>query len=46
MREGLDHWTFVYAAYALGVIGTLALVGWAWLEMRRAEDRRERSRER
>lgn len=46
MREGLDHWSFVYAAYALGVIGTLALVGWAWLEMRQAELRRERSRER
>jgi hypothetical protein len=46
MREGLDHWTFVYAAYALGVLGTLALTGWAWLAMRRAEARREQSRER
>ena len=46
MREGLDHWTFVTAAYALTVLGTLALVGWAWLGMRRAEARRDRSRER
>lgn len=46
MREALDHWTFVYAAYALGVGGTLALTLWAWLAMRRAEARRDRSRER
>lgn len=45
MREGLDPWPFVNAAYALGVLGTLALVGLAWLAMRRAEARRERSRE-
>lgn len=46
MREGLDHWTFVLAAYALGIGGTLALIGWAWTSMRRAEARRDRSRER
>lgn len=46
MREGLDHWPFVYAAYAIGVIGTLLLVGWSWLGMRRAEARRDRSRDR
>jgi heme exporter protein D len=45
MREGLDHWPFVLAAYGLTVIGTLALVLWSWLAMRRAEARRERSRE-
>jgi nitrate reductase gamma subunit len=45
MREGLDHWNFVYAAYVLGVLGTLVLTGWSWLAMRRAEARRERSRE-
>lgn len=45
MREALDPWTFVYAAYAIGVGGTLAMVGWTWLAMRRAEARRERSRE-
>lgn len=45
MREGLDPWPFVHAAYGLGVFGMLALLGWAWLAMRRAEARRERSRE-
>ena len=46
MREGLDHWTFVIAAYAIGIAATLALAGWSWLAMTRAEARRERSRER
>jgi hypothetical protein len=41
MREGLDHWPFVLAAYALGVAGTLALLGWSWFAMRRAERRRD-----
>jgi len=44
MREGLDPWPFVIAAYALGVAATLALVGWSWLAMRRAEKRREETR--
>ncbi len=44
MREALDQWDFVIAAYAVGVLGTLAMVGWAWLDMRRAERRREASR--
>ena len=44
-REILDQWQFVYAAYALGISGTLATVGWSWLSMRRAERRRDRSRE-
>jgi hypothetical protein len=46
MREGLDHWDFVLAAYAVGVIGTLALVLWSWLAMRAAERRRDDSRRR
>ena len=46
MREALDHWPFVFAAYAVGIGGTLALVAWAWLSMRAAERRRDRSRER
>jgi len=45
MREGLDQWAFVLAAYAIGVIGTLALIGWSWLAMRAAERRREKTRE-
>ena len=44
MAEGLNQWTFVIAAYAVGVIGTLAMVGWAWSAMRRAEKRRDDSR--
>ena len=44
MRESLDQWNFVLAAYAVGVIGTLAMAGWSWLAMKRAEARREESR--
>lgn len=44
MREMLDPWPFVHAAYALGVIGTLVLVGWSWIAMRRAERRRDETR--
>ena len=44
MAEGLNQWNFVIAAYAVGVIGTLVLVGWAWSAMRRAEKRRDDSR--
>jgi hypothetical protein len=46
VKEALDQWDFVLAAYALGVGGTLATVAWSWLAMRAAEDKRERSRER
>jgi hypothetical protein len=41
MRETFDPWPFVIASYAIALIGTLALVGWAWLSMRRAEKRRD-----
>ncbi len=44
MAEGLDPWPFVTAAYALGAGGTLALVGWSWLAMRRAERKRDEAR--
>jgi hypothetical protein len=44
MREALDQWHYVIAAYALGVGATLALVAWSWLAMIRAEARRERAR--
>ena len=46
MREALDPWPFVIAAYALGVGATLALVAWSWWSMRRAEMRREEARAR
>lgn len=45
MSEGLNHWTFVIAAYALGVAGTGMLIASSWVAMRRAEARRDRSRE-
>ena len=44
MREALNQWDFVIAAYAIGVAGTTVLALWSWLAMRRAEARRERSR--
>ena len=45
MREALDPWLFVNAAYALTIGATLALVGWSWLAMRAAERRREAGRQ-
>ncbi len=44
MREMLDQWDFVVAAYAVGIVATLAMIMWAWIDMKRAEMRRERSR--
>lgn len=44
MREALNQWHFVIAAYTIGIAGTLALIGWALATMRRAEARRDRSR--
>ncbi len=44
MREALNQWDFVIAAYAIGVVGTAVMIAWSWLAMRRAEVRRERSR--
>ena len=44
MHEGLSQWDFVLAAYAVGIVGTLALTAWAWSAMRRAERRREAAR--
>jgi hypothetical protein len=46
MREAMDPWTFVVAAYAIGVTATLAMVGWSLVSMRRAEKRRDAARER
>ncbi len=44
MREALDQWNFVLAAYAVSVAGTLVMVGWSWLAMKRAEARREEAK--
>lgn len=46
MREVLDPWSFVIASYVIGVGAIAALVAWSWIAMRRAEKRREKSRER
>lgn len=45
MREGLDQWDFVVAAYALGIGGTVITFAWSWLAMTRAESRRQAGRE-
>ena len=44
MRETLDQWTFVTAAYLVGIGGTLATTAWSWLAMKRAEARRAKGR--
>ncbi len=44
MREALDQWLFVYAAYGVSLLGTLGLAAWSWLAMHAAEARREASR--
>ncbi len=42
MSESLDQWNFVIAAYAVGVGGTIAMVAWSWISMKRAEARRDK----
>lgn len=44
MREGLDQWNYVMAALAIGVAGTLLLVGLSLIAMIRAERRRDKVR--
>lgn len=41
MREMMDPWAFVIAAYVVGVGATLVMVAWSLLSMRRAEKRRD-----
>jgi len=41
MSEALNQWDFVVAAYLVGVGGTLAMVAWSWIAMKRAEARRD-----
>jgi hypothetical protein len=33
----MNHWSFVIAAYVIGIGGALALLAWAYVTMRRAE---------
>lgn len=35
----IGGWPFVIAAYAVAAVGTLGLVGWSFVAMRRAERR-------
>ena len=44
MREAMDAWTFVIAAYAVGLGATAAMVVWSLLSMKRAERRRDQAR--
>jgi len=33
----VDPWPFIIAAYAIAILGTLALTVWSWRAMRTAE---------
>ncbi|MES2698061.1 MAG: hypothetical protein V4647_00430 [Pseudomonadota bacterium] len=44
MREAWDMMLFVNAVYVLTTVVTLAVIGWSWQAMRRAEKRREETR--
>lgn len=33
----MNHWTFILAAYALTIVGTLGVTFWSLVAMRRAE---------
>ncbi len=33
----MNHWPFVIASYVLTIGGTIGLVAWSWLAMRRSE---------
>lgn len=44
MREALDQWLYVYAAYGIVLVATLGMVGWSWASMRRAEKKRDKVR--
>lgn len=44
MRDAVDPWTYVVAAYAIGVGATALSIAWSWAAMRRAEARRQASR--
>ena len=46
MRETLDQWPFVIAAFAVAIGATLLLVVWSWIAMRRAEAKRDEVRRR
>jgi nitrate reductase gamma subunit len=39
MSAALNAWPYVVAAYAVAIVGTLALIGWSLVALRRAEAR-------
>jgi heme exporter protein CcmD len=41
MREALNHWDFVIAAYAISGVALALLIGWSWQAMRKAEAKRD-----
>lgn len=41
MREALDHWDFVIAAYGIGLGGLALLIAYSWRAMRSAEQHRD-----
>ena len=42
----MNQWAFVVAAYAVALVGTFALLVWAYSSMRRAEAEAEKLRTR
>jgi hypothetical protein len=46
MREAMDPWIFVAAAYLVGIGATVTMAAWSLLSMRRAEKRRDDARKR
>ena len=42
----MNHWSFVIAAYVVTLLGTLALLIWAWRSMRSAEARADKVKRR
>lgn len=46
MREAMDPWTFVIAAYVIGIGGSALMVAWSLISMKRAEKRRDEARKR
>jgi hypothetical protein len=38
----VNHWPFIIAAYGLTALGTLGVIAWSYLAMRRAEAAAER----
>ena len=45
MREALDQWDFVIAAYAVTGAALTFLLAWSWQAMRQMERRRDAARQ-